>query len=145
LGFADVNVKAITFLSCCLFIFQNMAKKCAPVQRTTPLSNIRGLGQIYSRQTVEASGGVTVKALIQRIEPWVTKRDIGRITRFLQVCAANPRAGQRLPSKNKDKEYVVPAYNTHIVEILLDVITGQRGGNSAWLPVLKSVRSQLQQ
>jgi hypothetical protein len=48
-----------------------MAKKCAPVQRTTPLSNIHGLGQIYSRQTAEASRGKTIKALIQRIEPWV--------------------------------------------------------------------------
>lgn len=124
--------------------------KCA-VQRTTPLSNIHGLGQIYSRQTAEACRGATVKALIQRIEPWVVKRDAGRVARFLQHCAANPRVGQRLVNKNNksgdksiDKEYVVPAYNTHIVEILLGVIWEQRGGNSAWRPVLDSVRHQLQ-
>jgi len=125
-----------------------MAKKCAPVQRTTPLSNIHGLGSVYSRQTVEASRGSTVKALIQHVEPWVLKRDVGRIVRFLQLCAANPRAGQWVPSKNKkngDEGYVVPAYNTHILEILLGVIWEQRGGNCAWLPVLKNVRHQLQQ
>jgi len=125
-----------------------MTKTCAPVQRTTPLSNIHGLGQIYSRQTAEASRGSTVKALIQRIEPWIMKRDIGRIARFLQLCAANPRAGQRIASKsgkkNKDKEYIVPAYNTHIVEILLKVIWEQRGGNSAWRPILESVCHQQQ-
>jgi hypothetical protein len=109
------------------------------------LSNIHGLGQIYSRQTAETSRGATVKALIQRIEPWVAKRDMARIVRFLQVCAANPRAGQQIANKkNGNEEYVVPAYNTHIVDILLNVIWEQRGGNSAWLPVLKSVRHQLQ-
>ncbi len=68
------------------------------------------------------------------------------MVRFLQLCAANPRAGQQVPSKkNRDEEYVVPAYNTHIVEILLRVIWEQRGGNQAWPPVLESVRHQLQQ
>jgi len=120
--------------------------KCA-VQRTTPLSSIQGLGQVYSRQTAEASRGSTVKALLQRIEPWILKKDVGHITRFLQHCAANPRAGQRIVnanSKSRSKEYVVPAYNRHVVEILLGVIWEQRSKNSAWLPVLNSVRHQLQ-
>jgi len=110
--------------------------KC-PVLRTTPLSHITGLGKVYSRQTAAASKGLTVKALLRRVEPWVCRRDVNRIVRFLQRCAANPRAGQRL------SDHVVPPYNTHVVQILLGVITEQRARNSAWLPVLQAVQNSL--
>lgn len=115
-----------------------MAKR--PIQRQSPLSNIHGLGKVYSQQTIAASRGSTVKALLQRVEPWVCRRDVDRIARFLQFCAANPRAGEQLAPG-----YVVPPYNTHVAGILLNVITEQRARNSSWLPVLESVRHQLQQ
>jgi hypothetical protein len=110
------------------------------VQRQTPLSNIHGLGKVYSQQTMAVSKGSTVKALLQRVQPWVCRRDVDRIARFLQLCAANPRAGEQLAAG-----YVVPPYNNHVVGILLNVITEQRSRNSSWLPVLDSVRHQLQQ
>jgi len=91
-----------------------------------------------SRQPLPASKGRAVKSLLRRIEPWVKRRDAARIVRFLQLCAANPRAGQRMPTG-----YVVPPYNTRVASILLGVVAEQRARNSMWRPVLGAARAML--
>jgi hypothetical protein len=107
-------------------------------RRETQFSDLNGLGPTYSKQTILASKGSTVKAVLQRAEPWVLRGDVDRIVHYLRACAANPRAGQQL-----DEDYVVPPFNSFVAGILLNVMVEQRAGNNKWLPMLERVRHML--
>jgi hypothetical protein len=112
--------------------------KSKTTRRETQISDLNGLGPTYSKQTILASKGSTVKAVLQRVEPWVLRGDVDRIIQYLLKCAANPRAGQQL-----EGGYVVPPFNTFVAGILLNVMMEQRAGNSKWLPMLERVGHML--
>lgn len=84
----------------------------------TPLSTIKGLGKVYTTQTICMCRGGTVANLCENVAPLFRDNNAeNAILAWARECARNPRAGQ-----TTENGYVVPDYNTRVARILVETL-----------------------
>lgn len=120
----------------------------------TPLSSIKGLGQVYMAQTICVCKGGTVACLCEHVAPLFREADAeDAIVKWACECARNPRAGQ-----SAENGYVVPEFNTRVARTLVETLVHATANrqqfdktrhrivpSSAWLMTLNGVMKKLPQ
>lgn len=124
------------------------------VHPDTPLSSIKGLGKVYTTQTICLCKGGTVACLCEHVAPLFREADAEEaIVRWACECARNPRAGQAA-----DNGYVVPEFNTRVARTLVETLVHATADRQqfekarhrvvpspAWLMILHGVLKKLPQ